>query len=38
MIMTSTIFVLFITIVRVVYIEIEEFIYGVECIVDEESL
>jgi len=38
MITTSTIFVLFITIVRVVYIEIEEFIYGVECIVDEESL
>jgi len=38
MITTSTIFVLFITIVRVVYIEIEEFIYGVECIVNEESL
>ena len=38
MITTSTIFVLFITIVSVVYIEIEEFIYGVECIVDEESM
>jgi len=38
MITTSKIFVLFITIVGVVYIEIEEFIYGVECIVDEESL
>jgi len=38
MIATGTIFVLFITIVRVVYIEIEEFNYGVECIVDEEFL
>jgi len=38
MIMTSTVFVLFITIVRVIYIEMEKFIYGLKWIVDEESL